>query len=70
MAGYERNPKLQRRLAVLLVVAETLALTGNFSVIFLAYANYLSAGRSRRGAVRDSHHDDRGHGPRAGRRRP
>ena len=41
MAGYERNPKLQRRLALLLAAAETLALTANFCIIFLGYGHYV-----------------------------
>ena len=42
MAGYERNPKLQRRLALLLAAAETLALTTNFCILFQGYGNYVT----------------------------
>jgi hypothetical protein len=47
VAGYERNPRLQRRLSLALAMAETLALTVNFSLIFTAYANFLDAMANR-----------------------
>jgi hypothetical protein len=43
MAGYERNPKLHRRMAALLAIGETLALTANFCLVFMAYGNFMDA---------------------------
>jgi|WetSurMetagenome_2_1015567.scaffolds.fasta_scaffold04053_9 hypothetical protein len=43
MAGYERNPKLHRRMAALLAIGETLALTVVSWPIFLQYFSYAVA---------------------------
>jgi hypothetical protein len=41
MAGYERNPKQRRRLGLLLVAGESVALGANAAFVFSAYVHYL-----------------------------